>query len=1451
MVEMQEYDFLMKDKGTYEPAFLMRVTQNVLSSLSHLSATSMTSSPSSSSENHSRTVGDSGMQRTQTASSQSSVTEPPMPSLVDNSATALSDFSASLKDIHECFISAALGSLVYSLCHDHGFVPLNSRTLILTTDRDGTFVAPISKFIPKSNAITLATLDVNLTPSGALVLKAYSDTAPGLRCLVNSSSPVISSTEASHGIALWLAPGGNAAKFYGIQDEKNLPGNLPISQLQNSVTNDRQHAYNSITINSWQSKCLEWLSDKGLNAAALEQGGWIFVQLFGDNSTYSNADYQRSPKLDDLTIVPWPRLLCFQTSSIVVHDLEPFISVDIAGRDPLSFATEWFMSKDERASTFTKRQRDRQMAETRSQEQADLEARNVQSTTYSPLALRRGSNAGAMYPTPPDAPHHPIAATPSFDGQVATPGNPNQLFSHDLAATPQNLLSGPMEIESDVWSSSGKKDRTNSSVNFNSNDNDNDPFGDGGGDLFGDVTDADFSFFDEPDLGNGVQGSIGPAQTSVSYSQEANASSVAPDANAPIESARVAADVVLEEDRVINETHLYRENQQTSMQPPSNRKEGVTIVQGEANIGIERASTPSPTFNKEAIFDRLLTKTSEEPDRRSSIFNKVNFDSSVLSVDMKYGIHGRFSFSTEENPLEYPRMALPTTEYLSRRRKVNGEQKIGSLLQMPWEDRAVVAEVVDSHPMLHILDPELASQASEQDDTSITSEDCSLVLNPGVKRKWTVDNESGDDMAYSFNALAVEYEQSVGTPLSIRGSQIPPFDADAADWPLTTYFTSPEPDSQSSSLSDLEYIAVAQILADQAVSGTTNLPGAASHVNKDNQACHSRSSSTRDLLQTVEKVAKACFTDVAACNMQSFLDIQGIPVLKPGLRLPPRPVLRGSGPDPSRSVNPFSIPPPQLEVRRSDSVLSILPSAISFWENLGLGPSRGSKDVSAIGVHPHIEGMADNVGAFLDQMRSVYESFRLGSHEKIVAKDLNNSLVHFAVDSSQLSKQHRRLANVKQSTNTLTVLKETMARLSSILSTLPLDEKNIVIYFIFPVDNATLLVHICTAFQHLFDLYRRAISEKKSKTTNELVLQLIPMNFVASPTSVMVPLPADYARLAMEVYDRCINFSSASSAPAILLEQPLPKSIDFKMTSTPSPSVLQENSCLHIAYAQSIDERWITAAWTDNRGMQQMTVSYCLGRKNEPISMPFSDVANEIWETTMDTISAKKIHWRVMIAKIGVMKPSEIEFWAGLQSNESGAQINLTLITVQTDPSLRLLPTSITLSPNANAAQSVITPVSTPQALQSSIVSPDQSTTPSRDSGGTAVTPGENLAEPDRDAQLIDYTDQSWGAVLAHSLNNSNSLLEMVPALISGYLIKRGGTNLDDPPIVMEVNIVYSEVVSNLRTIYEALLREILGYYRGLETLARVRGVVDLVNDVRPCHIAAAEKAVKALYMLM
>jgi mediator of RNA polymerase II transcription subunit 13 len=152
-------------------------------------------------------------------------------------------------------------------------------------------------------------------------------------------------------------------------------------------------------------------------------------------------------------------------------------------------------------------------------------------------------------------------------------------------------------------------------------------------------------------------------------------------------------------------------------------------------------------------------------------------------------------------------------------------------------------------------------------------------------------------------------------------------------------------------------------------------------------------------------------------------------------------------------------------------------------------------------------------------------------------------------------------------------------------------------------------------------------------------------------------------------------------------------------------------------------------------------------------------------------------------------------------------------------------------------------------------VSPEQSGNPPTPMGAgyslNATTPGgENSAtESDADTTLVDVTDTTWGAVVSHRLNNSSSLTELSPAIQSGYLIKRSGVRPEDPPVAMEVNVIHSE--GNNPRAYEALLREMLNYFRGLGTLARLRGVVDRETDVRPWHVAAAEKGVKALYQLM
>ncbi|KAG4032656.1 hypothetical protein MFRU_006g01250 [Monilinia fructicola] len=1440
---VQGVELLRRDKGTYEPSNLAKSNHYMANSLN---TPSSTSSPSPL-ENALRNAQNANARATQ-ANSAHNIHDPASLFPGIKPSTSLGDTLSFLKEVQEYFISSVQGSIVYSLCSDHGFIPLNSRTLLFPSESTSNSMVYGQSLTNSNNTVTLVNLDISLTNLGTLMIKACSYVAPGLQS-ISLASPEKLQKVLPQGTELWLAPRGNPAKFYSFYDDEQLPGVQPISDLQ-KYPEDQSWRFHGTTIKSWQSRCLDWLSTKGFDSNLIEEGGWVFVQVLNTNYISSSSEYADMPSPDDGAVVPWPALLCFRVVKTSSAELQPSSGDSFGLVDPLSFAEEWSMNAEKQASIMLTRQQERNIEAAK--EQADREAQNLRESGHSAALLEKGSNAGAMYPTPPDAIHHPGGPTPSFDGAVTTPGNAAHFFSNDLEATnPGTSIMNT--VDPDHWATSEQKHRSNSNMNFGENDNDNDNlFGDMGGDLFGDtdITDADFNFFDQPDDIPMDASPGSPVVNSMYSNQQHNVVEKQPISSKLLVPQPTSQDTIMQDAPPIEDSIQRTASHQRHI--ISAKHTADEIPNRNDSFGFSAPSRSPPRiiapFDKETVFGQLVKRTSKLSGG-PSVYDKVKFEYSLMEIDEKYSCKGRFRYSEDEIRPQLTELRDPTNpESLDRRKSDNKPLESDMLAQILNNDSGSYEFELDNE-----AEPDMVNESDSVSDASGSDEalpmELSAMVRLGMKRKRYFDEGS----LSSYNALTGEYEPSAGTPQSIIEPQIPVFESDPADWSLAPYFTSPDPDIQPSGLSDLDLIETAQIIADQAALGNLRMPG------QNNQDLDSHSHailSTRRLMTGVSKATTACLKDVKTCTLGDYLAIQGIALLNTPLRLPPRPmpnprVTQNS--DPLKSSNLFPIQPPQLEVRRGDSKLAVLPPAIHFWDNLGLSPFTGNKDVNAICIHPDIVGITENANIFLDQMRGAYESFRFGGHNRIVFPGSPSSLIPYPFDGNDRGNMNTSNAAY------LSSLKEIMTRLSKNLSAMTTEEKNIVVYIIYPVNNPSLLVQLCAAFKLLFKFYRKALSEKKLKPVNELVLQLVPLDFLAAPNSLVVPSPAEYSRLAMEVYDRCVDFASSSTTAAILLEKPLPRSVDFKVQSTPSPALLQENSCLHVAYAQSIDERWISAAWSDNRGTKQMTASYCLGRKNEPFTLLFTDVANEIWETTLNLISSKKVHWRIIIAKTAVMEQSEIDFWTGLASTESNAQISLTLVTVHTDPSLRILPPQVKIPPPSMATTShpTTTPVSTPQASQSSIFSPDNPSTPSRDSTNAPTPPAPSTAnpaaplEPDQNSRLIDLTDRTWGAILSHRLNNSNSLLELNPALISGYLLKSSGTGTDDSPIVIEVNIINTELLGHPRTFHDSLLREILGYYRGLATLARVRGVVHPVNDGRPWHIAAAEKATKALYMLV
>lgn len=188
--------------------------------------------------------------------------------------------------------------------------------------------------------------------------------------------------------------------------------------------------------------------------------------------------------------------------------------------------------------------------------------------------------------------------------------------------------------------------------------------------------------------------------------------------------------------------------------------------------------------------------------------------------------------------------------------------------------------------------------------------------------------------------------------------------------------------------------------------------------------------------------------------------------------------------------------------------------------------------------------------------------------------------------------------------------------------------------------------------------------------------------------------------------------------------------------------------------------------------------------------------------------------------------------------------LELTIATVNTIPDLTLeSPTSSMTTAVLNPHFSS-TPVSTPNPSVS-IASPEQSgNAPTPSATYNAPTPIEPSLEPDSDVVLADVSDESWAVVLSHRLNSSPHVTEFRPALASGYLLRRKGTTDGDGVFAMTVNLIYSQRPSSS---HENTLREILGMYRDLASLARAKGMRSVQNNTLPWHIATALRAQELL----
>ncbi|KAK5662055.1 hypothetical protein OQA88_10169 [Cercophora sp. LCS_1] len=1359
---------------------------------------------------------------------------------VTNGPGAMQDIkgysSIPVREVHEFFITATLSSLTTSFCHEIRAIPLDHRSVLLPPQAFQSDDADLGQVLRTS---ALATFRVYLTATGSLVISLCVSLLQGLI----SSADALRSSILPAGPTVLAAPLGAFGAMQGIVDADNHAVETTFGQSPDTqISRLRPEPGDRFSL--WKSTCSRLLQMRGMSPSLLDGCAWLNIHFSQRKPYEQSAGGRGTPLVNSGPTAPWPSVLCFRRprlETMLCSGSEREQPGAGESTDPLEDARKWCRNEPERGVALDRRGKER-VAEARNQVNGEL--RSQQTNSYSPLNPRRQSNgaaaaAGIMYPTPPDGVQQ-LGVTPSFDGPVLSPGNqPATAAMADLDAAMHHPVSAGEGFD-DGWGATEPK-REQPGTAFLEGEH---LYGELAGNIFEDnqLTDADFNFFDEDPGGDFDLPGLGDMDSMLDLNMADNMPHIVdrPDHAIKVEDTnggtRPPAPEFTKPELKHARSTLAEESRQLSNADNYNVNSAV---------GIKRHSSP---FNPDTVYKRIRasfhipTGRVQYPNstkiRRESVFEKVDFDPSLSLTNKKYQESGPFNY------------AIPSVK--DKDDKCPGS---GSTLTVPTQSKKPrLPKDLPNHigVLLSKIGGGYGSSpggrddvVSESDNSDWASEDGSLSElegAPSSPAKSSVIKRRPDDdvisMAASFKDLENISTDSPGYgQIDLSRLSVP----EVPELSLTKYFADPEPASLHPVGSDSDYITIAQILTEQAASGSLRLsPPQSSSELRD--ARRGLLNAIRYSVQGLVRALPRSLSGAAECQLRPFVEVQDRDPPAQSNRMQQRP----GG---QEIVRPsiYQITPPHLELRRYDSRLAVLPTAMPFWESLGLGPVQGSKDIISICVFPHTDGMRDSAATFVERLRSTYETLKLGTFDPLpAANGVADGLLPYFADQEITSPglNHPRATSV---------LAENLMNLVQSLAASQLTEKNFVVFFVYSPEKPSSIVEACAAFFDLFENYKRAMLDRKRSILNDLVLQLVPLDLVSSDTSVAVLTPQDSVKLCLETYDRCTLFGGPMPAPAIKLEKALPRSIDFKVNTNPSPSLLQENSCIHIAYAQSVDNRWISVAWTDNRGDKQMTASYCLGRRNRPRSGQLPEVAREIWDTTVnDLISICKVHWRVIITKCGPMDQTEANMWTDLaQQNLNNAAVSLVLMTVDTNPSLQLIPPSLRI-PLTTPAVFYTTPVSTPQA---NMMSPDQSGNPPTPHGPGQVNPttpgGGDSGGPEADNSdstiLADLTDTTWGVVAGSRLNNSTSLTELNPAIASGYLVKRTGPKIEDALVAMEVNVVYTK--SDPR-VHEPLLREMLSYFRGLGTLARARGVTGQ-EDVRPWHVAAAEKAARALYMLM
>ena len=822
------------------------------------------------------------------------------------------------------------------------------------------------------------------------------------------------------GSILCLAPQGWPARMLGKEtprDDHLIKSGTPPDGETHSTK--LWHARRR-RVRHWKSRLCGWLEKKGFARNQLEEGDWIEIELPTRGSFTSEElgkiSLAKPEAASSRLMLLWPASLCFFKRSVSGHNLSdpmwPFTRPDTSDDDPLDLAFDWMTSigngqalasKDLDNSSPEHGQEnttDSNYLEFDMFDNLDISARN--NTTFDI------QNATAVYPTPPDVTLSQAHASSSIEAMITTPADAEDHLglidskasesSMSRVQSEQSPLRAPKEpATSEMGIGSGNYDE----------DEDDDLFGDINENDFGTkgLTDADFSFFDEPELNDMDMPDL-DEDTNL-LDADALGSRATNILSAPAMEQSSSFDVLSSLPEAQPDLELESEfNQQDMTGEPANSHP----TESQSSLILDQ-NRPSTRSSEEEHFRKVVTPPLSPKDVRRKLhmskphegvssdqiesrsrrgsYKPLPFVTTLDRHDSKYTSSGSFFYEEKDTKLDDQktsgrRVAIPHIGLPPKNRK-KSITRLGKGADFGDKKLLKHHSEYSSTTLIDIPDRPI----SDSEDESVISGEIRLAPSSrSLKRRREASLSDGGESPVSMPespGFRKETDAVVDRLFSL-----------SEDLSLSALSRPNETTSVDGVLSSDEgFVEVAQMFVDQVSQSTLN-----SH-NNDTPPNDERET---ELASVICGAISQAFDDAIHCDLFDYAtSIKDTPgqlarfADKAGIN---RAETESRSSDQGRGMV-YRLPPPHLSVQRAKVKLEVLPPALPFWETFGFEPSSGDKDIDAFCIYPDSANIKAGATAFLKRLSEVYISCKLGVHDAGYGDDdLSSGLVSWDVSGS-------------------------------------------------------------------------------------------------------------------------------------------------------------------------------------------------------------------------------------------------------------------------------------------------------------------------------------------------------------------------------------------------------------------------------------------------------------------